>query len=265
MSQPAGPPQRRHRRTVVSGRVALAALAVAVVAAGVLAWLAARPSGSGRPVAAAPPRPAPSTTSVPAAPSPTRTLPPPVPHEAVAPSRPTSMVLTGKRFTIRAHVCAMANIRPYDPPGEQHHTVCWVREGFGVAPSSRAATSYLFGHSWAEDGQEVLNRASAPATREILRVKPQKLDGVTVYPVHALDGYRLLLRTRTGVLTYAVRRVYGVRKLDLGGISSWMDETVRNRVLLTTCAEWKGRDYDYNVVIEAYLTSSEAVAPRRGA
>jgi hypothetical protein len=150
----------------------------------------------------------------------------------------------------------MANVRPYDPPGEQRHTVCWVRDGFGVKPASAAATSYLFGHSWSVDPHEVLNRASAPVTREILHARPVRLDGVPVYPAHALDGYRIVLRTRAGVLTYDVRRVYAVRKALLGGISSWEDPTVRNRVVLTTCAELGGVDYDFNVVIEAYLHSS---------
>ena len=57
-------------------------------------------------------------------------------------------------------------------------------------------------------------------------------------------------------LTYDVRRVYAVRKALLGGIASWEDATVRNRIVLTTCAELGGADYDYNVVIEAYLESS---------
>ena len=150
----------------------------------------------------------------------------------------------------------MANVRPYDPPGEQRHTICWVRDGFGVKPASEAATSYLFGHSWSVDPQEVLNRASAPVTREILHARATKLDGVPIYPAHALDGYRIVLHTRAGVLTYAVRRVYAVRKALLGGIASWEDATVRNRIVLTTCAELKGADYDYNVVIEAYLEAS---------
>jgi hypothetical protein len=186
---------------------------------------------------------------------PTTTTPPP--HDVVAPSAPHAFTLTGPRFTINAHVCAMANIRPYDPPGDQHHTVCWVRSGFGVAPSSRqAATSYLFGHAWAQDGREVLNKASSLATREILQVHPLTRYGVSVYPVHALDGYRLVLRGRTGTLTYRVRTVYGVRKMQLGFIKDWLDPSVPGRVVLTTCAERNGVDYDYNVVIEAYLASS---------
>ena len=238
-------------------RTLLAAVLVALLAASALtAWLLTR---GGNPHAAAAP-----VSSTPAAPAPTpsagaTSAPPPrpaIPHDVVPPAVPTAFTLTGARFTIRAHVCAMANVRPYDPPGEQRHTICWVRNGFGDRPASRAATSYLFGHSWAEDRLEVLNRASAPVTREILHEAPQRLDGVPVYPSHVLDGYRLELRTRTGTLTYAVRRVYAVRKALLGGIASWEDTSVRDRVVLTTCAELGGRDYDYNVVIEAYLTAS---------
>jgi hypothetical protein len=212
---------------------------------------AARGARSPAPVQTVLPVADPITPSV-APPSPTSP-----PHDAVAPSPPHAFTLTGPRFTINAHVCAMANIRPYDPPGDEHHTVCWVRSGFGVAPSSKQpATSYLFGHSWAQDSREVLNKASSLATREILRARAQTRDRVPVYPVHALDGYRLVLRSRTGTLTYLVRHTYGVRKVQLGFIKSWLDPTVPGRVVLTTCAERNGVDYDYNVVIEAYLTSS---------
>jgi len=247
-------PHRRRRRVLV------AAGAAAVVGAGVLtAVLLSR--GGHAPAAAAPAPPSTSAEPVPLSTPPTTTAAvttpaPAVPHDAVPAAAPTAFTLTGPRFTIKAHVCAMANVRPYDPPGEQRHTICWVREGFGGKPASDAVTSYLFGHSWSVDPQEVLNRASAPVTREILHARPVKLDGVPVYPAHALDGYRIVLRTRTGVLTYDVRRVYAVRKALLGGIASWEDTTVRNRVVLTTCAELGGADYDYNVVIEAYLASS---------
>lgn len=245
------------RKRLVWGALAACALLIS----GAVGYLLTRSPATAPAVAAASPR-APSTTaaststpSTSAAPAPTR---PAVPHDVVPAARPTAMTLTGPRFTISAHVCAMANVRPYDPPGEQHHTVCWVRSGFGVTPSSaQRGTSYLFGHSWAEDQLEVLNKASAISTKEILRGRPQRRDGVPVYPVHALDGYRLVLRTRTGTLTYVVRSVYGVRKLDLGAISSWLNDRVPGRVVLTTCAERGGVDYDYNVVIEAYLASSQ--------
>ena len=252
------PPSNRelHRRR---RRVLLAAGAAAVVGAGVLtAVLVGR--GDHSPAAAAAPPTSTSAAPVPVStPPPTTATPRPtraVPHDAVPAAAPTAFTLTGPRFTIKAHVCAMANVRPYDPPGDQRHTICWVRNGFGVKPASDAATSYLFGHSWSVDPQEVLNRASAVVTREFLHARASQLDGVPIYPANALDGYRIVLRTRTGVLTYDVRRVYAVRKALLGGIASWEDTTVRNRVVLTTCAELGGADYDYNVVIEAYLESS---------
>ncbi|MFN2561557.1 MAG: hypothetical protein ABR571_09725 [Jatrophihabitans sp.] len=227
------------------------------MALGALTWyLGSRPDRSAPPAHQALPPPVQLTqprVSVP----PTRPGPP---HDLVAPAAPTAFTLTGPRFTIKAHVCAMTNIRPYDPPGEQHHTICWVRGGFGVAPSSeQPATSYLFGHSWAPDAQEVLNKASTVATAELLHAHPAMRNGVPVYPVHALDGYRLVLRTRTGTLIYRVRDVYGVRKNQLGFIRSWLDPTRPGRVVLTTCAERGGVDYDYNVVIEAYLAASARV------
>ncbi|MGN6606465.1 MAG: sortase domain-containing protein [Jatrophihabitans sp.] len=247
--------------------VSVAALTLADVVCGVAL---ARPgavdgTGTSRPAAATgtvvwerlPP------ASIPAAPA----------IQDVAASAPTSFRLTGPHVRVAADVCAMPNVRPYDPPGEQHHTVCWVREGFGVAPGSAARTSYLFGHSWAEDDQEVLNAASSVATREILRGRTAELPSIapgtggitapspttTVYPVHALAGSRIVLRTGTGVLTYEVRTVYGVLKDHLGYIGEWQDESVPDRLVLTTCAEYDGADYDYNVVIEAYLVKARPI------
>jgi hypothetical protein len=180
-----------------------------------------------------------------------------VPHDEVPAAAPTSFVLRGPKFTIKAHVCPMANIRPYDPPGDAHHTVCWVQSGFGVAPSSKQpATTYLFGHAWARDPLEVLNKASALATAQFLHATPRVVDGVNVYPARSLVGYRLVLRTRAGILTYRVRSAWAVSKYQLGFIKSWLDPTVPNRVLLTTCAELHGVDYDYNVILDAGLYSS---------
>lgn len=256
-SLPPDPP--RHRLAV--GLAAL--LLVAGVVVGYADWLShvrsEKLSGPG-PVALAPGAVPPPSAAPVTSPAPAPPVPPVRPHSAhefVRASWPTEFTLTGPAFTIKAHVCAMANIRPYDPPGEQHHTVCWVAQGFGVAPSSgQRATSYLFGHSWAEDPLEVLNKLSAFATAEVLQATPHPVDGVPVYPVDGLVGYRLILRTRTGTLTYRVRSAWGVRKSQLGYITSWMDPTVRNRVLLTTCAELNGRDYDYNIVADAGLLSS---------
>jgi hypothetical protein len=234
-------------------------LAALVLAAGVLVGFTVRPSHhpllSGHhspPPVATVPTGAPPTPSVHPTPRPARAV-----REFVRASAPTSFTLTGRLFTITAHVCPMANIRPYDPPGEQHHTVCWVKSGFGVAPSSKQpATTYLFGHSWAEDSLEVLNKLSALATSELLQAAPHDVDGVPVFPVHRLDGYRLILRTGTGTLTYRVRSAWGIRKNQLGFITSWLDPSVPNRVLLTTCAELGGRDYDYNIIVDAELVAS---------
>jgi hypothetical protein len=242
----------------IAKKVVLAAAAALAIGAGVLvAFLLSSSGGTHRP-ASAPTRVLTSpTTSAPALSPAAAASPAALPHDVVPPAPPTSFVLTGARFTIRGHVCAMANIRPYDPPGDQHHTICWVRSGFGVPPSSaQPATTYLFGHAWAEDPQEVLNKESALATSEILRARPHPVDGVPVYPIRSLVGYHLVLRTSTGTLTYRVGAAWAVRKDQLGFITSWLDPRVPNRVLLTTCAELHGVDYPYNVIVDASLMSS---------
>jgi hypothetical protein len=150
----------------------------------------------------------------------------------------------------------MPAVFPLDPPGEQHHTVCWVKNGFGVRPGSSTGTSYLLGHSWAEDDQEVLNPASEPATRDVLRAKPQLLDGVPIRPAPSLVGARITLRTPRGTLVYVVRSAYGVDKMKLGSITRVMDQHIRNRVVVITCAELHGVDYNYNIVLDARLVSS---------
>ena len=70
---------------------------------------------------------------------------PVIPHDYVAPAGPTGFLLTGPRFSIRAHVCAMPPVFPLDPPGEQRHTVCWVTKGFGFTPGSTSRTTYVLG------------------------------------------------------------------------------------------------------------------------
>ena len=149
--------RRRTRRRLVAGR---ARPGRGVTAAGPPAALRSDPLLSGA-TARRPSRCARRRRTPPPSPAATRS-PRSVARSSSRPRRPTRFTLTGRRFTITAHVCPMANIRPYDPPGEQHHTVCWVQHGFGVAPSSKQpATTYLFGHSWAEDSLEVLNKLSA--------------------------------------------------------------------------------------------------------
>jgi len=129
-----------------------AALAAALLLGGAGYLVSSLNSGGGSPAAqAAPPRthrpaPPPSPTPTPT-PTPTRTA---TPHQFVAPAAPTSFEIAGKAFRIKAHVCKMAYVRPLDPPGDQRHTVCWVKSQFGVAPGSRSGgTSYILGRAWA--------------------------------------------------------------------------------------------------------------------
>lgn len=248
------PAPRRTRRLVYAG---VAALVLALgVTAGVLAGRSEHRhprSVAELPIVSAPPTPAPTPTTAPAP----RVV---IPHDQVAPAVPTAFTLAGHGFTIRAHVCAMPPVFPLDPPGEQRHTVCWVTKGFGVRPGSDTATSYVLGHAWAEDPLEVLNKASERATRDILHERPTHLDGVPVYPAKSLLGARISLRTARGTLVYTVRNAFGVDKMKLGDIASIMDQHVRNRVVVITCAERHGVDYDYDVVLDARLSSSRSSA-----
>jgi hypothetical protein len=232
--------------TAVTGAVAVAAVITA---------LALRPEHA-PPAAARPPAAPPtSAASVRAA-----STPPPAPRlDAVAPATPTAFVMAGPKFRIVAHVCPMPYVRPLDPPGEQHHTVCWVERDFGVAPGIPSrGTSYLLGHAWAEDPDEVLNPMSELAMRQVHLAHPQHSGGVPVYPVTNLNGYTITLRTANGRLTYRVTRAFAVPKERAADVRSVMAERTPNRVVLITCGVRDGVDVDVNVI--AYATLVRAVA-----
>lgn len=239
----------RKRRTLV------AALAAAVVAtAGIVVYSATRPDPA-TPRTTPTPQPVVLAQPQPAVVTPTR---PSVPHDAVAPAPPNRFEIKGSAFTIKADVCEMPYVRPLDPPGDQVHTVCWVRDSFGVAPGSDSGgTSYILGHSWAQ-AELVFNPLSEYAMREVDLARPTMRDGVKIYPVKRLDGYRITLRTRSGVLTYAVRGAFAVGKSDAASVRSVMATKIRNRVVLITCGVRNGVDVDVNVIVYAYLTSSRA-------
>jgi hypothetical protein len=192
-------------------------------------------------------------------PSPVATVAP-VLHEVVAASAPFAFHFVGPGVNIKAHVCGMLNIRPLDPPGEQHHTVCWVKEGFGVAPSTTSATTYVLGHAWTHDRLEVLNELSSRAMVDVLKVKPVDVDGVPIYPVRDLDNDQLTLSTKTGTLHYKVGQAFAVSKDQAALVKSLMDQQIAHRVVLITCGELGHIDYNYNIIVYAYLTSSVAVA-----
>lgn len=200
-------------------------------------------------IAAPPPSP---TASAPA------TAPTTAPRQFVAPAAPTSFEIKGKAFDIKADVCKMAYVRPLDPPGDQRHTVCWVKADFGVAPGSRSGgTSYILGHAWAE-APLVFNPMSEFAMREVNRVQPSTESGVKIWPVTRMNGYTVTLGTRTGVLNYEVTRAFAVTKQTAANVRSVMAEHTPNRVVLITCGELGSTDYDYNIIVYAHLVSSRA-------
>jgi hypothetical protein len=189
------------------------------------------------------------------------------PHEFVAAAAPNRFVYRAPGWTIRANVCGMEYVRPLDPPGEQHHTVCWVQHDFGYAPGSRGqGTTYVLGHSWAEDPLEVLNHISTTAMREVLpeisHHHVRMVSNVATYPIRHLNGNVISLRTPSGLLRYTVRGAFAVAKSEAGYVQPLMDEHTRHRVVIITCGELNGVDYDYNIVVDAYLTSSTATPAR---
>lgn len=182
---------------------------------------------------------------------------PAVPHDAVAPAPPTGFRMTGPAFDIPAKVCGMDNIRPLDPPGDQYHTVCWVQEGFGVAPGvGSGGTSYILGHSWAE-APLVLTPLSTTAMAHIDMAKPVDLAGVPTFPTTAVNGYKIVLTTPNGVLTYTVTSAYAVSKSLAANVAPLMDEKTPNRLVIITCGVNNGQDVDVNIIVDATLTSSK--------
>lgn len=183
--------------------------------------------------------------------------PPALPHEFVAPAAPTGFEMSGPTFDIKANVCQMKYVRPLDPPGDQKHTVCWVRKGFGVAPGSDSGgTSYILGHAWAKTPL-IFNPLSELAMQEVAGQNPELQSGVPTFPVKAINGYSIVLRTPTGILTYTVTRAFAVSKAQAGDVKSLMADTP-NRVVLITCGVKDGVDVDYNIIVDAYLRSSTA-------
>jgi hypothetical protein len=175
--------------------------------------------------------------------------------ELVDPSPPTAFDISGPAFDIQAQVCQMNNVRPLDPPGDQYHTVCWVRDGFGVAPGSNSGgTSYILGHAWAE-AELVLNPMSEWA---MSGVGPERdLGGIPVFPIENLNNYVVTLTTANGMLRYTVRDAYAVAKDRAAEVQSLMANTP-DRVVLISCGVSNGVDVDVNVIVDAYLTAASA-------
>jgi len=116
------------------------------------------------------------------------------------------------------------------------------------------------------DRLEVLNKISETAMRQVLpeiaRHQFHLISNVATYPVTHLDGDVITLHTPKGSLRYTVRGAFAVAKPDAGYVRPLMAQHTRNRVVIITCGELHGVDYDYNVVVNAYLTSPKATPAR---
>jgi hypothetical protein len=184
-------------------------------------------------------------------------VPPAAPHEFVAPGAPTGFEMSGPAFDVKANVCQMKYVRPLNPPGDQKHTVCWVRDGFGVAPGSDSGgTSYVLGHAWAKTPL-IFNPLSELAMQEVTGQNPEMQSSVPTFPIKVINGYNIVLRTPTGTLTYTVTHAFAVSKSQAGDVKALM-ANIPNRVVLITCGVKGGIDVDYNIIVVAYLTSSTA-------
>ncbi|GAB2474557.1 hypothetical protein [Jatrophihabitans fulvus] len=182
-------------------------------------------------------------------------------HDPVAPATPTRFRFVGPGFTATANVCPMWDALALDPPGDPDTTVCWVRNNFGVAPGSNTATSYVLGHSFANDPDTALGRLSRTASAQLVKAPTVYRDGVPTRPITVLDGSTLTLWTANGRLDYKVRTAYGVPKPQFGLVQNIVDDTIAKRVLLVTCSVHAGQDLDYNVIVDAYLYSSTSARP----
>lgn len=180
-----------------------------------------------------------------------------MPHDYVAPAVPTSFEMDGPGFRIDAHVCQMDFVLPLDPPGDQFHTVCWVNRKFGVPPGSDTqGTSYILGHAWAE-ANLVLNPLSTYATaHENTRATIES--GVPLRDISGIDGSKIVLKTRTGTLTYVIGRVFAVSKENAIKVASIMATDTPNRIVVITCGVLNGIDVDDNIVVYADLVESVA-------
>lgn len=240
---------QRNRRRIVTAVAGVAVVAATAVTA-VLVW--PHPHH----------RSAPAVVALPQLPEPVAVVTPtPTPKPAIEPvaaAAPTGFRISGPAFTVDAHVCGMRYVRPLDPPGDQLHTVCWVEEGFGVAPGSPAGgTTYVLGHAWAQQ-KLVLNPLSEFATANVSATPSTVPPGVPVFEVKALNGYGVWLDTPHGRLAYRVTDAFLVSKAQAGSVQSLMAADTPNRVVIITCAVKNGADLDQNVIAYATLVGATA-------
>lgn len=136
--------------------------------------------------------------------------------------------------TISANVApiSVASGQPVDPPhatAAQWDTAAWVEQSsFPSVPST--GTSYVYGHA--------CHHHVCPFT----------------YLKDAAIGDRVVITTTAGTFTYRIDRI-GLSPKSAPTLPSWAsDSTVRNRVVLVTCAYERGDTSTDNIVVVAHLT-----------
>ncbi len=194
-------------------------------------------SGAGAPHQAISPTGSPASSS-PTSPSPTSTAPtsPPVIVPSAPGFPPFRLVVATGRGDLPARVVGMdvASGEPVDPPhgtAAEWNTAVFVRAAaYPAAPST--GTTYVYGHAcrW----------HTCPFT-ELRRVKV---------------GDRIRVQVATGQLTYRVSRI-GLSPRSATYLPSWArDSTVRDRIVLVTCAFEPDDTSVNNIVVVATLVSA---------
>ena len=144
-----------------------------------------------------------------------------------------SVAVTTSFGPISANVVpiSVASNEPVDPPhgtAAEWNTAVWVKQSaYPSAPSS--GTSYIYGHA--------CHYHQCPFTQ----LKDARIG----------DLVRVTLPT--GVLTYQIERT-GLSPKTASALPAWAsDSTVRNRVVLITCAFEQGDTSTNNIVVVANL------------
>ncbi|MDO4929439.1 MAG: sortase [Corynebacterium sp.] len=160
--------------------------------------------------------------------------------------------------TINGTYDSMAYHLPLNPPGPQATMVRWVY-GMGVGPTNaQDGTMYLLGHAWGQQ-RLVFNPISELATNTTNLNAPvpvNAIGGGTVnrYYTNALNGSTMTMTDAAGnARTWVVDTAYLIRKNDSIADADLMNNGVRGRVAIITCAVQGRADLDYNVIVMGHL------------
>ncbi|MDO4909762.1 MAG: sortase [Corynebacterium sp.] len=160
--------------------------------------------------------------------------------------------------TVNANYDSMAYHIPLNPPGPQATMVRWVY-GMGVGPTNaQDGTMYVLGHAWGQQ-RLVFNPISELATNTTNLNAPvpvNAIGGGTVnrYYTGALNGSTIIMADSAGnARTWVVDTAYLIHKNDSIADADLMNNSIRGRIALITCAVQGHADLDYNVIVLGHM------------